>query len=100
MEELTAYFLACGFSQTRATDTAKGKSSALVKSFFAANELETRQLSDKQALLCMNIVTAKEGASLDDVQRRYVLAAVLDGRLTAGDQVTGESKDDTTAQER
>lgn len=101
MEELTAYFLSCGFSNTRAVDTAKGKTSAVVKSFFTANEIETKQLTDKQALLVVNIVTAKEGATLKDEQRRLVLAAVLDGRLTAGDQVTGESNpDDETSEIR
>lgn len=88
VEELTAYFQSCGFSEMRAVESAKGKAGAQAHAFFVANELEKKGTTDKQGHFALAI--AKE-VKLGEAERSYALEAVVDGRLKAVDQVTGES---------
>lgn len=88
LEQLVAYFQACGLAQARATEVVRNsKTSALAKSLFDANDLEHKHVNDKQALFALQI--AKDGVKLTDDSRNYALAAVLDERLKTADQVKG-----------
>lgn len=89
MEALAAYFRACGISETKSLEAAKGKSSAVAYAFLSANEVDKLALSDKQGPFAFTIATAKD---LDEAEKKYALDAVVDGRLKATDQVAGESR--------
>lgn len=89
IEELTAYFATCGLSPARAAEGAKSKQAPLINALFRLNSLETKGLSDKQAQLASQV--ARDGAKLKEEERKYVLEAVIDGKLKAADQVTGQS---------
>lgn len=91
IEQLAAYFEQCGLAPTAANETARGKQANSAKALFSANKLETKQVSTKQGLLALQI--AKDGQKLTDESKTYVLDAVLDNRLKAPDQVTGELPD-------
>ena len=87
-EELAAYFTLCGLSETRAADSAKSKQANLINALFRSNSLETKGLSDKQALLASQI--ARDGAKLAEEERKYVVEAVVEGKLKSSDQVIGQ----------
>lgn len=89
MEELVAFFRACGISETKSLEAAKGKSSAAAHAFLSANEVDKKALSDKQGPFAFTIATAKD---VGEAEKRYALGAVVDGRLKATDQVAGESR--------
>ena len=88
VEDLAVYFAACGLTATRAQDSAKSKQANSINALFRANSLETKGLTDKQALLATQI--ARDGGKLGEEERKFAVEAVVDGKLKSSDQVIGQ----------
>jgi glutaminyl-tRNA synthetase len=89
LEALCAFFKSCGLSAVRSEETVRGKIAAAAKALFSVNQLDTKNLSDKQGLFALQV--AKDGGKLSEESRNYAIEAIVDGRLKTPDQVTGES---------
>lgn len=88
VEDLAAYFASCGLASNRALDSAKSKQASTINALFRSNSLETKGLSDKQALLASQV--ARDGGKLGETERAVVVDAVVDGKLKSSDQVLGQ----------
>lgn len=88
--DLVAYFEKCGLAPNRATDLVNNpKNSTPAHALFVAAGLETKGLNDKQNTLVLTVAAA--GTKVGEKEKLYAVGAVVDGRLKAIDQVTGES---------
>ncbi|SCV69645.1 BQ2448_1039 [Microbotryum intermedium] len=88
--ELCRYLQQCGLSQVRSTETARSKTSANVQAFFRKHELDKMGLSDKQALLMLQVV--KDANRVGDMGQRYLVKRVKEGGLEKAEQVTAAVK--------
>lgn len=89
LEALAEYFQQCGLAPTASVETVRGKSKGAAQALFTANKLEDKHLNNKQGLFALQV--AKDGAKLSEESRNYAVEAIVDGRLKAADQVSGES---------
>ncbi|KDE04446.1 glutaminyl-tRNA synthetase [Microbotryum lychnidis-dioicae p1A1 Lamole] len=89
-EDLCHYFQRCGLSEVRSTETVRSKTSLTVESFFRKHELERKSLSDKQALLMLQLV--KEAGKVGQGGQAYLVGRVQDGALERAEQVTAAVK--------
>lgn len=85
VEQLTTYLMSCGLAETRAAEVSKSKMAAPARTLFQANQLESKGLNDKAALLALQI--AKDAGKLGATEQNYAVAAVVEGRLKSSDQV-------------
>lgn len=88
VDELTSYFEQCGLAPKAANETARGKQALNAKELFSTNNLHTRNLNNKQALLALQLV--KDGVKLSEASKSYTLEAISNQRLKGSDQVTGQ----------
>ncbi|SCZ89135.1 BZ3500_MvSof-1268-A1-R1_Chr9g10304 [Microbotryum saponariae] len=89
-EDLCHYFQRCGLSEVRSTETVRSKTSSTVETFFRKHALERKDLSDKQALLMLQLV--KEAGKVAQSGQAYLVGRVQDGALERAEQVTAAVK--------
>ncbi|EJD01141.1 glutaminyl-tRNA synthetase [Fomitiporia mediterranea MF3/22] len=89
--ELIDLFQAVGFTKAKATETAKSPKNALaLKDIIEKNNLRERNDDDKKASLLSGL--AIQGSKLGDAEKRYIVEAILDGRLKSSEQVSAAVK--------
>lgn len=87
--ELISLFQTIGFSQAKATETAKNSKNALaLKDIIVKSDLSSRKVDDKTGSLVAGL--ASQSTKLGDPEKQYVTEAILDGRLKSSEQVSGE----------
>lgn len=87
--QLISLFQSIGFSQAKATETAKGtKNAAVLKDIIVKNHLSDKGIDDKKGSLLNGLAVL--AGSVGDSERSYVVDAILEERLKTSEQVSGE----------
>ncbi|KDQ20591.1 hypothetical protein BOTBODRAFT_40718 [Botryobasidium botryosum FD-172 SS1] len=84
-------FQSIGLSSAKATEAARNaKNAAALKSLIDEHSLADKGLDEKQGVLLSYF--AVQGSKLGDLERRYVVDAIVDGRLKSNEQVSAAIK--------
>jgi glutaminyl-tRNA synthetase len=86
--ELIRYFTSCGLNSNRSVELCKNVKVAIAaQSLFRLNQLERASLSEKQALILLQL--SKDGGKVGEEERNYVVKAIVDERIKSPEQVPG-----------
>ncbi|KAJ3987488.1 glutamine-tRNA ligase [Lentinula detonsa] len=93
-DPLTTLFKSIGLTQAKAAEASKSpKSAAVLKNLIEEHSLVSRGLDEKQAgLIAAFAVQVAKSNGIDAQSQKYVLDAILDGKLKSVDQVTAGVK--------
>jgi glutaminyl-tRNA synthetase len=89
---LVELFKGLGLTQSKAAEAAKNPKSAIILSRLVDDSsygLNGKTLDEKRAVLVAALAGLLAKKDLAEAERKYVIAAIVDGRLKSVDQVTG-----------
>ncbi|KAI5124954.1 hypothetical protein M0805_007381 [Coniferiporia weirii] len=89
--KLIDLFQAIGFTRAKATETAKStKNASALRDIIVDNNLSEKHVDDKKASLVSAL--AVQGSKLENLEKSYIVEAILDGRLKSAEQVSAAIK--------